>query len=134
MGAGSSKERISKADMEFLLLHTHYDEKTIQGKELKHCQSKHCLDSSQEKHFLTRKTLSQMFQRLLSRMVQRLHVWLPWWKTQHSKLHENLLKMFSSRKCCGILWSCFQVSFSTTKIWKKAFINISICLIKPKRV
>ena len=31
MGAGGSKERLSKADMEFLLLHTHYDEKTIQG-------------------------------------------------------------------------------------------------------
>ena len=31
MGAGASKERLSKADMEFLLLHTHYDEKTIQG-------------------------------------------------------------------------------------------------------
>jgi len=30
MGAGGSKERLSKADMEFLLLHTHYDEKTIQ--------------------------------------------------------------------------------------------------------
>ena len=33
MGAGGSKERLSKADMEFLLLHTHYDEKTIQGNE-----------------------------------------------------------------------------------------------------
>ena len=31
MGAGASKDRLSKADMEFLLLHTHYDEKTIQG-------------------------------------------------------------------------------------------------------
>jgi len=30
MGAGSSRERLSRADMEFLLLHTHYDEKTIQ--------------------------------------------------------------------------------------------------------
>ena len=33
MGAGSSRERLSRADMEFLLLHTHYDEKTIQGRE-----------------------------------------------------------------------------------------------------
>ena len=32
MGAGSSRERLSRADMEFLLLHTHYDEKTIQGR------------------------------------------------------------------------------------------------------
>ena len=33
MGAGSSRERLSRADMEFLLLHTHYDEKTIQGRD-----------------------------------------------------------------------------------------------------
>ena len=36
MGAGSSRERLSRADMEFLLLHTHYDEKTIQGRDTLH--------------------------------------------------------------------------------------------------
>ena len=45
MGAGSSRERLSRADMEFLLLHTHYDEKTIQGRDT--LQIRQCIFHSQ---------------------------------------------------------------------------------------
>ena len=131
MGAGGSKERISKADMEFLLLHTHYDEKTIQGNWLKHLRK--------QQHFIELTAKKSIYHAQLKTFFVNVSViWTQngteascrtvlmvnstpkasWRSTQNVFLKETLLNsviMFSGGKVFATIHqSVFSTSFSRT--------------------
>lgn len=114
MGAGGSKERLSKADMEFLLLHTHYDEKTIQG-------------GLESFNFI-------MASYRVFRVVPRLHVWLSRGQAQHPELHEDLLQVLPHGQRCRILWSCVQVTHKHSALPPHVWDDVSERSIRTRMV